>query len=119
MAEYAIRRAHSALVDISLEERLRFDSLVFRNPLAGLSKGFRLLVVDALLGFKSHSSGLGEGHAENVVSLDATADSTVAGDGLTKVQCDVDILLGGGGLGLLGGNFSNDGAGGLKFKCQL
>lgn len=118
MTEHAIWRANYSLVGISLEEGLGLDSLIFGDPLAGLSEGFLLLVVDALLGFKSHSSGLGEGHAENVISLDAAADTTVAGDGLTKVQCDVDVLLGGGGLGIFGSNF-RDSSGGLKFKCQL
>ena len=41
-----------------------------------------------------HSSSLRERHAEDVVGLDATADTTVAGNGSTQKRGAVRILIG-------------------------
>ena len=109
------------LVVVSLEEGLLRNSLVLRNPLAGLGKRVALLVVDALLGLQSHPSRLGEGHAENVVGLHAAADATVAGNRLSEVGSCIRVGLGGYGslicTDVLG--FERLRASGLKFKCQL
>lgn len=49
-------------------------------------KGLSLLLLDAALALLSSAVGLGVSHAEHVVGLNATADTTVAGDGLAKLE---------------------------------
>ena len=102
----------------SLEEGLLLNSLVLRNPLAGLSQSIRLLVVDALLRFNCHPSRLGEGHAEDVVGLDATAHAAVAGNGFSQTGGDVRVNFTRR-LFIFNRGFRNFAVGRLKFKCQL
>ena len=78
----------------SLEERSLLNALILRYVLRSSLKSIRLLVRNSTLTLDGHSSRLRERHAEDVIGLHATADTTVAGNGSTKRSRAVRILLG-------------------------
>lgn len=67
------------------------DRSDFVHPLAGLLESFALLLIDFVKTLDGHLASLGVGHAEHVVSLDSSINTTVARDWFSKCH---DFLLG-------------------------
>ena len=82
-------RDHSIISDRggSVPLFLTLGLQVVREELRSCLKSLALFNLDAVLALLCSSACFGVGHAEDVISLDASVDSTVPRDGLAQFGC--------------------------------